>query len=58
MNFSVGDVVYITDGKNTYMRRINGIRNGYLRVGHNLFDWCGNPVDRSQYRIYPIGDLF
>ncbi len=56
MNFKVGDVVVISDGKNTALSRIDGVRRGHLRVGHLLFDWCGNEVDTvdSSLRIYPL----
>ena len=56
MNFRVGDVVVITDGKNTVLSRIDGVRRGHLRVGYLLFDWCGNEVDTIQpmFRIYPV----
>ena len=56
MNFRVGDVVVITDGKNTALSRIDGVRRGHLRVGYLLFDWCGNEVDTIQpiFRIYPV----
>lgn len=58
MGFKVGDVVLLSDGKNTVLSRINGIRKGYLRVGYILFDWCGKEVDvpNPMYRIYPISD--
>ena len=39
MNFKVGDVVVISDGKNMALSRIDGVRKGYLRVGYLLFDW-------------------
>ena len=56
MNFKVGDVVVISDGKNTALSRIDGIRRGHLRVGCLLFDWCGKEVDtvNSSLRIYPL----
>lgn len=56
MNFSVGDVVVITDGKNTVLSRIDGVRRGHLRVGYLLFDWCGNEVDTISpvFKIYPL----
>lgn len=56
MNFKIGDVVVISDGKNTSLCRIDGVRKGHLRVGCLLFDWCGREVDTvdSRYRIYPI----
>lgn len=59
MNFSVGDVVAITDGKNTALSRIEGIRRGHLRIGYLLFDWCGNEVDTVNpiFKIYPIKDV-
>ena len=58
MGFKVGDVVLLSDGKNTVLSRINGIRRGYLRVGYILFDWCGKEVDvpNTIYSIYPISD--
>lgn len=58
MEFRVGGAVIITDGRNASITRINGIRNGYLKVGCLLFDWCGNEVDAIgiKYKIYPIGD--
>lgn len=56
MNFRVGDVVVITDGKNTALSHIDGVRRGHLRVGYLLFDWCGNEVDTISpvFRIYPL----
>ena len=56
MDFKVGDVVVISDGKNTALSRIDGVRRGHLSVGYLLFDWCGNEVDSSceQYTIYPL----
>lgn len=56
MDFKVGDVVVVTDGKNKAIHRIQGVRKGYLRVGYLLFDWCGNEVDtiESRFRIYPL----
>ena len=56
MNFKVGDVVVISDGKNMALSRIDGVRKGYLRVGYLLFDWCGKEVDAvdPRYRIYPM----
>ena len=56
MNFKVGDVVVISDGKNMALSRIDGVRKGHLRVGCLLFDWCGNEVDSadSSYKIYPL----
>lgn len=56
MDFKVGDVVVISDGKNTALSRIDGVRKGHLSVGYLLFDWCGNEVDAScgQYKIYPL----
>ena len=47
MDFKVGDVVVISDGKNTALSRIDGVRRGHLSVGYLLFDWCGNEVDSS-----------
>lgn len=56
MDFKVGDVVVISDGKNTALSRIDGVKRGHLSVGYLLFDWCGNEVDTSceQYKIYPL----
>lgn len=56
MDFNVGDVVVISDGKNKALSRINGVKKGYLRVGCLLFDWCGNEVDvhYRQYKIFPL----
>ncbi len=56
MNFKVGDVVVISDGKNTSLCHIDGVRKGYLRVGCLLFDWCGKEVDTTNpcMRIYPL----
>ena len=56
MDFNVGDVVVISDGKNRAMSRIDGIRRGYLKVGYLLFDWCGNEVEThaNGYKIYPV----
>lgn len=56
MNFKVGDVVVISDGKNTALVRIDGVKRGHLRVGCLLFDWCGNEVESTQchYKIYPL----
>lgn len=56
MNFKVGDMVIVTDGKNSEISRIQGVRRGHLRVGCLLFDWCGKEVDvvESRYRIYPL----
>ena len=60
MGFKVGDVVLLSDGKNTVLSRINGIRKGYLRVGYILFDWCGKEVDvpNPHHRIYPLSEKF
>lgn len=56
MDFKVGDVVVISDGKNTALSRIDGIKKGHLKVGCLLFDWCGNEVEATieHYRIYPL----
>ena len=56
MDFKVGDVVVISDGKNEALSRINGVRRGYLSVGCLLFDWCGNEVNAygRQYKIFPL----
>lgn len=56
MDFKVGDVVIISDGKNTALSRIDGVQRGHLRVGGLLFDWCGNEVESSHntYKIYPL----
>lgn len=56
MDFKVGDVVVISDGKNTALSRIDGVKRGHLSVGYLLFDCCGNEVDSSceQYKIYPL----
>lgn len=57
MDFRVGAVVVITDGNHKTIGYINGIKNGYLKVGYMLFDWCGNEVDvphRTGFKIYPI----
>ena len=56
MDFNVGDVVVISDGKNTALGRIDGVKSGYLRVGCLLFDWCGNEVETvyERYKIYPL----
>lgn len=57
MDFRVGDMIYITDGKNCRVSRIDGIRSGHLRVGSLLFDWCGNEVGiphGTGFKIYPI----
>ena len=58
MDFTVGSTVIITDGRNASITRINGVRNGHLKVGSLLFDWCGNEVDtvRPNYKIYPYKD--
>ena len=54
--FKVGDVVALTDGKNTVLSRIDGVKKGHLSIGCLLFDWCGKEVDAvdSRYRIYPM----
>ena len=59
MDFKVGDVVVISDGKNMALSRIDGVRKGHLRVGCLLFDWCGKEVDTvdPRYRIYPMEEL-
>ena len=56
MDFKVGDVVVISDGKNTALSRIDGVKSGHLRVGCLLFDWCGNEVESTEerYKIYPL----
>lgn len=56
MDFKVGDVVVLSDGRNKALSRIDGVRRGHLSVGSLLFDWCGNEVDSSDssYKIYPI----
>lgn len=56
MDFKVGDVVVLSDGRNKALSRIDGVRRGHLSVGYLLFDWCGNEVDTSceQYKIYPL----
>ena len=56
MDFKVGDVVVISDGKNTALSRIDGVKRGHLKVGCLLFDWCGNEVEATteHYRIYPL----
>lgn len=56
MDFKVGDVVVISDGKNEALSRINGVKRGYLSVGCLLFDWCGNEVNTQnrQYKIFPL----
>lgn len=56
MDFKVGDVVVISDGKNTALSRIDGVKRGHLSIGCLLFDWCGNEVDTSaeRYKIYPL----
>ena len=56
MDIKVGDVVVISDGKNTALVRIDGVKRGHLRVGGLLFDWCGNEVDSTyeRYKIYPL----
>ena len=58
MNFKIGDVVIISDGKNTSLCRIDGVRKGHLRVGCLLFDWCGNEVDAANplFKIYPLNN--
>ncbi len=58
MDFKVGDVVVVTDGKNNALSRIQGVRRGHLRVGCLLFDWCGKEVEavESRYRIYPLNE--
>lgn len=59
MNFKVGDMVVISDGINTSLCRIDGVRKGHLRVGCLLFDWCGKEVDTvdPRYRIYPMEEV-
>ena len=59
MDFKVGDVVVISDGKNMALSRIDGVRKGHLMVGCLLFDWCGKEVDTvdPRYRIYPMEEL-
>lgn len=56
MDFKVGDVVVISDGKNEALSRIDGVKKGHLSIGCLLFDWCGNEVDTSaeHYKIYPF----
>ena len=57
MDFRVGDMIYISDGKNVRISRIDGVRGGNLRVGDLLFDWCGSEVGVPRgegYKIYPI----
>lgn len=56
MDFHVGDMVVITDGKKGSVCVIDGVKKGYLRVGSLLFDWTGKEVDAfdSIYRIYPL----
>ena len=58
MGFRVGDVILITDGKNSSLHRIDGVRKGFLRVGSLLFDWCGNEVECIYpiYKIYPVNE--
>lgn len=54
--FRVGELVVVTDGKNRFVRKIDGIRKGSIRVGCYLFDWCGNEIDchSPMYRIFPF----
>lgn len=54
--FSVGDTVILCGGNRRYVRTINGIRGGYLKVGSMSFDWTGREVDvlYGGYRIEPI----
>ena len=54
--FKVGDVVALTDGKNTVLSRIDGVKKGHLSIGCLLFDWCGNEVDaaNNKYKIFPL----
>ena len=55
--FSVGSVVVLSDGKNSVLSRIDGIRRGHLRVECLLFDWCGNEVNvphNTGFKIYPF----
>lgn len=56
--FKVGGLVVVTDGKNRFVRKIDGIKKGNIRVGCFLFDWCGNEVDccNPLYKIFPFKD--
>lgn len=58
VGFKVGELVVVTDGKNRFVRKIDGIKRGNIRVGCFLFDWCGNEVDchNPVYRIFPFDD--
>ena len=54
--FRVGGLVVVTDGNDKYVRKIDGIKRGNIKVGCCLFDWCGNEVDcyKPIYKIYPF----
>ncbi len=56
MDFKVGDMVVLSDGRNKALSRIDGVKRGHLSVGSLLFDWCGNEVESSHdgYKIYPL----
>lgn len=57
--FRVGSLVIVTDGINRFVRKIDGVKRGNIRVGSCIFDWCGNEIDchNPTYKIYPFEEV-